>query len=77
MIADLLRKNYPDITFVSARVQGTRLLLTIQEENLTEDIQQTNSPCNLISDLDGILLVPFFTFLLKKFSECGYLFPQA
>ena len=52
-IADLLRKNYPDITFVSARVQGTRLLLTIQEENLTEDIQQTNSPCNLISDLDG------------------------
>ena len=52
-IADLLRKKYPDITFVSARVQGTRLLLTIQEENLTEDIQQTNSPCNLISDLDG------------------------
>lgn len=52
-IADLLRKNYPDITFVSARVQGTRLLLTIQEENLTEDIRQTNSPCNLISDLDG------------------------
>ena len=32
---------------------STRLLLTIQEENLTEDIQQTNSPCNLISDLDG------------------------
>ena len=52
-IADLLRKNYPDITFVSARVQGTRLLLTIQEENLTEDIRQTKSPCNLISDLDG------------------------
>ena len=46
-------KTYPDITFVSARVQGTRLLLTIQEENLTEDIRQTNSPCNLISDLDG------------------------
>ena len=52
-IADLLRNNYPDITFVSARVQGTRLLLTIQEENLTEDIRQTKSPCNLISDLDG------------------------
>ena len=52
-IAALLRENYPDITFVSARVQGTRLLLTIQEEALTEELQETEAPCNLISNLDG------------------------
>ncbi len=52
-IATLLRQNYPDITFVSARVQGTRLLLTIQEEALTEDFPKSESPCDLVSDLDG------------------------
>ena len=52
-IASLLRQNYPDITFVSARVQGTRLLLTIQEETLTEELQETDAPCDLVSDLDG------------------------
>lgn len=31
-IAALLREKYPDITFVAAKVQGTRLLLTISEE---------------------------------------------
>lgn len=39
-IAAALRKEYPDITFVSARVEGTRLLLTIQEENLIEEKTQ-------------------------------------
>ena len=52
-IAALLRKNYPDITFVSARVQGTRLLLTIQEEVLEETLQEEASPCDLIANLDG------------------------
>lgn len=52
-IAALLRQNYPDITFVSARVRGTRLLLTIQEEALTEDLQKTQFPCDLVSNLDG------------------------
>ena len=52
-IAALLRKNYPDITFVSARVQGTRLLLTIQEEVLEETLQEEAVPCDLIADLDG------------------------
>lgn len=52
-IAALLRKNYPDITFVSARVQGTRLLLTIQEEVLEETLQEETSPCDLIADFGG------------------------
>ena len=52
-IAALLRKNYPDITFVSARVQGTRLLLTIQEEVLEETLQEEAVPCDLIADFDG------------------------
>ena len=52
-IAAMLRKNYPDITFVSARVQGTRLLLTIQEEALKENLQEEAAPCDLVADLDG------------------------
>ena len=52
-IAALLRKNYPDITFVSARVKGSRLLLTIQEEVLEETLQEEQAPCDLIADLDG------------------------
>ena len=51
-IAALLRKNYPDITFVSAGVQGTRLLLTIQEV-LEETLQEEAVPCDLIADFDG------------------------
>ena len=30
-IAAMVRKNYPEITWVSARMEGTRLILTIQE----------------------------------------------
>ena len=39
-IASLIRKEYPDITWVSAKVEGTRLLLTIQEEMLPEEDQE-------------------------------------
>ena len=65
-IAAALRKEYPDITFVSARVEGTRLLLTIQEENLIEeneglDPAQTefqsgrtkSDPSDLVADIKG------------------------
>mgnify|MGYP002650645999 CR=1 FL=1 len=52
-IADLLRKNYPDITFVSARVQGTRLLLTIQEEVLPEESREEKTACDLVADIEG------------------------
>lgn len=52
-LAALLREQYPDITFVSARVQGTRLLLSISEEALTEDLQEKKAPCDLVADISG------------------------
>ena len=58
-IASALRKEYPDITFVSARVEGTRLLLTIQEENLIEEKTEGKTsegetgPSDLVADQEG------------------------
>lgn len=52
-LAALLREQYPDITFVSVRVQGTRLLLSISEEALTEDLQEKKAPCDLVADISG------------------------
>lgn len=47
-VADLLRKTTrPDITLFPSRVQGTGFLPFRKNQNLTEDIQQTKSPCNL------------------------------
>lgn len=52
-IAALLRKKYPDITFVAAKVQGTRLLLTISEETLETDAKKENTPCDITADIEG------------------------
>lgn len=52
-IAALLREKYPDITFVAAKVQGTRLLLTISEETLKTDVEKENTPCDIVADIEG------------------------
>ena len=52
-IASLIRKEYPDITWVSAKVEGTRLLLTIQEEVLPGEKQEEEAPCDLVADIEG------------------------
>ena len=54
-IAAEIRENYPDITWVSAKLEGTRLLLTIKEgifvQN-TEDEKNT-AACNIAAERDG------------------------
>ena len=52
-IAAMIRREYPDITWVSARMEGTRLILTIQEGETKENIRQEEAPCDLTSDVEG------------------------
>lgn len=55
-IAALVRENYPEITWVSAKMEGTRLILTIQEGILTQDSENKEEPCNIIADVDGTIV---------------------
>lgn len=53
-IAQKLRAEFPDITWVSARISGSRLILEIQEnDNIYEKKQQKPSACDLISTKTG------------------------
>lgn len=56
-IAAMVREQYPKITWVSARIQGTRLILTIQEgKGLTQETKEPEAPCNLSADIDGTIV---------------------
>lgn len=53
-LAAAIRRQYPEITWVSARIEGTRLILTIQEEEIRqEDSKEELSPCSLTADAEG------------------------
>ncbi|MGN0398914.1 MAG: sporulation protein YqfD [Blautia sp.] len=58
-IAEQLRKEFPDMTWVSARISGSRLLLEIRE-NQTYQKQMmpdaNTSPCNLYAKKSGRIL---------------------
>ena len=51
--ASMLRKKYPDIAWVSARIEGTRLILTIQEGTQGTEIKEASEPCNLVAEAEG------------------------
>lgn len=56
-LAAAVRRQYPEITWVSARIEGTRLILTIQEEEIHEETaQEKEAPCNLIADVEGTIV---------------------
>ena len=56
-LAAAVRRQYPEITWVSARIEGTRLILTIQEEEIPkESTEDDEAPCSLISDVDGTIV---------------------
>lgn len=55
-IASLVRRKYQDIAWVSARIQGTRLILTVQEGILTEDAGESETPCDLSADRTGTIV---------------------
>lgn len=56
-IAASVRQNYPEITWVSARIEGTRLILNIQEGIVEdEEISGEEVPCSLIADAEGTIV---------------------
>lgn len=56
-LAAAVRRQYPEITWVSARIEGTRLILTIQEEEIEQDSIETEPPpCNLVADVEGTIV---------------------
>lgn len=54
-IAAWIRKEYTDVTWVSARLLGTRLLITIQENDITAGQMEKASPapCDLVAEKSG------------------------
>ena len=54
-IASEIRENYPDITWVSAKLEGTRLLLTIKEGIFVQNVEKEKNPaaCNITAERDG------------------------
>ena len=52
-ISSQLRKEFPDITWVSAKLIGTRLLLEIKENENYEQILDEETPCDLCAKKEG------------------------
>lgn len=52
-ISGQLRKEFPDITWVSAKLTGTRLLLEIKENENYEQILDEETPCDLCAKKEG------------------------
>lgn len=51
-----IRNNFPEITWVSARVSGTRLLVKLKENEVLSSIpQKDESACDLTAAEDGII----------------------
>lgn len=55
-IATWIRKQYEDVTWVSAKLVGTQLMITVQENEIErkEEVQEGEDvPCNLVADKSG------------------------
>ena len=51
-----LRSGFPEITWVSARVSGTRLYIQIKENEVLSKIEeQARQPCNIVADFSGTI----------------------
>lgn len=56
VLEEALRTEFPEITWVSARVSGTRLLVKIKENEVLSEIpQKDDSPCDIIAQKDGVI----------------------
>lgn len=54
-VAAAVRKNFPEITWVSARIEGTRLLLEIREGISRKNIKEDMTACDLTADKAGVI----------------------
>ena len=51
-----IRSAFPEITWVSARISGTRLLVQVKENEVLSEIPPKNeTPCDLTADYDGTI----------------------
>ena len=51
-----LRSGFPEITWVSARVSGTRLYIQVKENEVLSEIRERESaPCNIVADFSGTI----------------------
>ena len=56
-LAAKVREQFPKITWVSARIEGTQLILTVQEgKGLTREEKIETSPCNLSASQEGTIV---------------------
>lgn len=51
----LLRTNYDDITWVSAEIKGTRIIIHIKENFDTYIAKDEDKPYNIVSNVDGYI----------------------
>lgn len=55
-LEESLRSAFPEITWVSARVSGTRLLVKIKENEVLSEIPvKDESPCDIVASKDGVI----------------------
>lgn len=52
-IAADLRKEFPEVVWVSARIDGTQLTITMKENETLMTEQAEKAPCNLVADKSG------------------------
>ena len=56
-IAAEIRKKYPDITWVSAKMEGTRLLVTVSEGIFIQTTEEKDkSACDIMAERDGEII---------------------
>lgn len=55
-IEQLIRLEYREITWVSAQIKGTRLIINIREnDRLMDVVEEPTDPCDLVAAKDGII----------------------
>lgn len=54
-IAAAVRRKFTQITWVSARIEGTRLILEIKEGVSEKETQEKLQPCSLVADQAGVI----------------------
>lgn len=56
ILEETLRTKFPEITWVSVRVSGTRLLVKIKENEVLSEIPiKDETPCDIIAEKDGVI----------------------
>jgi similar to stage IV sporulation protein len=55
IVADI-RSAYSDIAWVSAKLEGTSLVLSVRESTGAEEEESSVQPCDLVSGLDGTIV---------------------